>query len=258
MDLAESALEDLRMRDDNIYRSIFGLNQIPSQTRLSGLGGASRYDEYDEPGMVGGLKNTTMRVDNLLKQAYVQTLSFDEVASESKKAGQMASCVPAIPPVAPDKKRVRTTSPFGYRSDPISGVQKLHSGYDFACKVGNPVYTTGDGVVESVSFDFFGYGNSVLINHGFGYKTRYAHMSIINVAEGMIVKRGDCIGASGNSGKSTGPHLHYEVIYKGNPVNPYPYFDMDMALDEYMALVRKREQESGGMLGTVPRVKKRI
>lgn len=257
MDLAESALEDLRLKDDDIYRSIFGLNQIPVSVRRSGLGGASRYDEYDEPGMVGGLKNTTMRVDNLLKEAYVQSTSFDQVASEAKKAGAMASCIPAIPPVAPDKRKVKLSSPFGFRADPISGETRRHTGYDFACKPGNPIYATGDGVVESVSFDFFNYGNSVVINHGFGYKTRYAHMTLINVAEGMIVKRGDCLGTSGNTGKSTGPHVHYEVMYKGNYVNPYPFFDMDMSLDEYMALVHKREQESNLVLGMGPRVKKR-
>ena len=111
-------------------------------------------------------------------------------------------------------------------------------------KPGNPIYATGDGVVESVGFEFFGYGNSVLIDHGFGYKTRYAHLKSIGVVEGMPVKRGECIGQSGNTGKSSGPHLHYEVLYKGRPVNPYNYYDLDMTPEEYSTLVQSTADAS--------------
>ena len=120
----------------------------------------------------------------------------------------------------------------------------MHTGFDFACKPGNPVYATGDGVVESVSFELFGYGNSVIIDHGFGYKTRYAHLKTVLVGEGMKVRRGERIAESGNSGRSTGPHLHYEVMYRGKYVNPYNYFDMDMPLDEYRSMVAKSSAES--------------
>ena len=112
-------------------------------------------------------------------------------------------------------------------------------------KTGNPVFATGDGVVESVQFDFFGYGNCVDIDHGFGYKTRYAHLDRMTVIEGMKVKRGDKIGDSGQSGRASGPHLHYEVFYKGERVNPMNYFDLSMSKQEYMAMVNKRAEESG-------------
>ena len=157
----------------------------------------------------------------------------------------MASCIPAIPPVNPDKRKYRLSSTFGYRKDPFSGRSTFHKGVDFALKPGNPIYATGDGVVESVSFVFFGYGNSVLIDHGFGYKTRYAHLKSIGVVEGMKVKRGECIGESGNSGKSSGPHLHYEVIYKGRPVNPYNYYDLTMSPEEYSTMVESTADMSG-------------
>ena len=174
----------------------------------------------------------------LTKKAYVQSKSFDEVASLSRRAGEMASCIPAIPPMNPDPKKYRYTSAFGYRSDPFTGRSKRHTGVDFAMKPGNPIYATGDGVVESVKFELFGYGNQIVIDHGFGYKTRYAHMKTVGVSEGMKVKRGECIGLSGNSGRSSGPHLHYEVIYKGNHVNPYNYFDLTITPEEYATMVQ--------------------
>ena len=124
-------------------------------------------------------------------------------------------------------------------------------------KPGTPVYTTGDSVVEYVKFSFTGYGNEILIDHGFGYKTRYAHMSMVSVAEGMKLKRGDCIGESGNSGKSTGPHLHYEVIYRGERVNPMNYLDMDMPVKEYAEMVRKRGDESKELLQQSFRTRRR-
>ena len=194
---------------------------------------------------MGALK---VGMDILTKKAYVQSKSFDDVEALSQRAGDMASCIPAIPPVLPDKSKYRISSTFGYRSDPISGVSKMHTGFDFACKPGNPVYASGDGVVSSVSFDLFNYGNSVVIDHGFGYKTRYAHLKTIFVAEGMKLKRGECIGESGNSGKSTGPHLHYEVIYRGKFVNPVNYFDLEMPVEEYASMVKNTAKESNNIM----------
>jgi murein DD-endopeptidase MepM/ murein hydrolase activator NlpD len=121
----------------------------------------------------------------------------------------------------------------------------MHTGVDFAMDIGNPIYATGDGVVETVDFDFFGYGNCITIDHGFGYETKYAHLNSVNVTEGMKVKRGDCIAESGKSGRASGPHLHYEVIYKGNKVNPMNYLDLSMSKAEYSAMVRQREDETG-------------
>lgn len=244
LDRYDEDLEALQMRDDDIYRSIFGMNEIPQEVRNAGFGGVNRYERYDLIDNDGLLKKTAMRLDVLTKKTYVQCRSFDEVALLSKRAGDMALCIPAIPPINPDRRKYKLSSVYGYRSDPMSGRRTMHKGVDFAMKPGNPVYATGDGVVESVSFEFFGYGNSLLIDHGFGYKTRYAHMKSIGVVEGMKVKRGECVGQSGNSGKSSGPHLHYEVIYKGNPVNPYNFYDLDMTPEEYATMVQSSADAS--------------
>jgi murein DD-endopeptidase MepM/ murein hydrolase activator NlpD len=238
LDGYEDVLASLQMRDDDIYRSIFGMHEIPAEVRNAGFGGVNRYAHLEGVDQGGLLKSTTLRMDVLTKKSYVQSKSFDEVAQLSRRAGDMASCIPAIPPVNPDPTKYRLSSGFGYRTDPVYGRSARHTGVDFAMKPGNPIYSTGDGVVESVKFEFFGYGNQVVIDHGFGYKTRYAHLRNIGVVEGMKVKRGECIGESGNSGKSTGPHLHYEVIYKGSPVNPSNYYDLTITTEEYATMVQ--------------------
>ncbi|MBO4922725.1 MAG: M23 family metallopeptidase [Bacteroidales bacterium] len=257
LDGYESTLKALESRNDDIYRSIFGMNEIPDELRHSGIGGLSRYDYLADAQPGSPLRSTAVRLDHLTKESYVQSKSFDEVATLSRRAGDMASCIPAIPPFSPEKGKYTLSSPFGYRNDPLSGETRYHDGQDFAMKPGTPVYTTGDGVVEYVKFSFTGYGNEVLIDHGFGYKTRYAHMSIISVAEGMKLKRGDCIGESGNSGKSTGPHLHYEVLYRDERVNPMNYLDMDMSVKEYSEMVRKRGDETKELLQQSFRTRRR-
>ena len=243
LDEYDRDLVALQHRDNDIYRSIFGMNEIPSDVRNAGFGGVNRYAHYDEVDPNGLLKRTAVRLDVLSKKSYVQSKSFDEISQLSRVAGEMASCLPAIPPMCPDKKHYRLSSQFGFRSDPFSRVRTKHNGVDFAMKP-TPLYATGDGVVETIKFDLMGYGNQVVINHGFGYKTRYAHMSTITVGEGMKLKRGQCIGLSGNSGKSSGPHLHYEVIYKGTPVNPANYFDLSITVDEYATMVQEVEDVS--------------
>ena len=244
LDGYDKALTSLQMRDDDIYRAIFGMHEIPSEVRNAGFGGVNRYSHYDGLGHSAQLKTTAMRLDILTKKTYVQSRSFDEVAQLSKRAGDMASCIPAIPPVVPDRSIYRLSSSFGFRSDPFTGRSKRHTGVDFALKPGNPIYATGDGVVEKVKFEFFGYGNQVLIDHGFGYKTRYAPMKSINVVEGMKVKRGECIGESGNSGRSSGPHLHYEVLYKDKHINPANYFDLTITPEEYATMVQNTAEAS--------------
>ena len=244
LDVCDESLVALQMRDDDIYRSIFGMHEIPAEIRNAGFGGVNRYEHLEGVGRNEQLRNTVMRLDVLTKKSYVQSKSFDEVALLSKRAGDMASCIPAIPPVVPDTKIYRLSSSFGYRKDPFTGKSKRHTGVDFALKPGNPIYATGDGVVESVKFEFFGYGNSVVIDHGFGYKTRYAHLKSIGVVEGMKVKRGECIGESGNSGRSSGPHLHYEVMYKGNYVNPSNYYDLTITPEEYSTMVQNTADAS--------------
>ena len=244
LDRYDESLTALQMRDDDIYRSIFGMHEIPAEIRNAAFGDVNRYEHLDGIDKQNLLKNTVVRLDVLTKKSYVQSKSFDEVAQLSKRAGDMASCIPAIPPVVPDRRIYRLSSGFGYRSDPFSGRSKRHTGVDFALKPGNPIYATGDGVVESVKFEFFGYGNQVVVDHGFGYKTRYAHLKSIGVIEGMKIKRGECIGESGNSGRSSGPHLHYEVMYKGNHVNPANYYDLTITPEEYSTMVQNTADAS--------------
>ena len=252
MDRCEASLDALQIRDDDIYRSIFGMNEIPASVRAAGIGGVDKYSFLDGLEADNSLKNAAMRLDRLTRRTYVQSKSFDEVASISKQAGDMASCIPAIPPIVPDPSKYNFSSPFGYRTDPFTGEARLHSGVDLAMKVGNPVYATGDAVVEAVNFEFFGYGNTIILNHGFGYQTLYAHLNSVNVIEGMKVKRGDCIAETGQSGRASGPHLHYEVHYKGEKVNPTNYFDLSMPKEEYLAMVGKRESESQAVLTRRP------
>ena len=220
MDICEETLRGIEERDDFVYRSIFGLNVIP--------------DEVKEAKTDPGADPLTARLNALTKRAYVQTMALDEVYGIAIDAGDMVSHIPAVPPILPKQGSYRMASPFGYRTDPVYGGTRFHAGQDFAADVGYPVYVTGDGVVEKVNYGFTGYGNEIIIDHGFGYKTRYAHLSRIDVAKGMKVLRGDQIGAVGKTGKATGPHLHYEVIYRGNAINPYSYMNLDMTKKKYV------------------------
>ncbi len=242
--LYETALEGVEERDDNVYRSIYGLSEIPSEAKASGLGGAARYDYLDEMGATPLLRKTMHRLDNLTKRAYLQSASLDEVYGISLTSGDMVAHIPAVPPLLPDHSQIHLSSPFGYRTDPVYGGSRFHEGQDFATHTGYPVYATGDGVVVMTDYKFAGYGNEIVIDHGFGYRTRYAHLSRIDVGEGMEIHRGDLIGAVGSTGKATGPHLHYEVLYKGNRVNPRQFMNIDMPLEEYRAMVDRRREES--------------
>ncbi len=244
LDALEASLAGVEGRDDGVYRNIFGLNQVDPERRHSGFGGVNRYAYLEEEGASPLLRKTVLRVDRLTKAAYVQSLSFDDVGAISKRAGDMASCIPVIIPLNPGS-RYRLSSPFGYRSDPIFGYTLFHSGMDFATDIGNKIYSTGDGVVELVNNEIRGYGNQVIINHGFGYKTRYAHMKTIFVGEGQKVKRGTLIGEAGRSGKATGPHLHYEVLYRGSAINPVNYVDFEMDTKEYETMVKNAAEASG-------------
>lgn len=244
LDRYESNLDALMIRDDDIYRSIFGMNEIPASVRMAGIGGVDKYAYLDGMEPSNALKNTVLRIDRLTRMTYVQSKSFDEVAALSKRAGDMASCIPSVPPIIPDPAKYNLSSRFGYRTDPFTGQSKMHTGVDLAMKIGNPVFATGDGVVESVEFDFFGYGNCVNIDHGFGYKTKYAHLNTISVIEGMKVKRGDRIGDVGKSGRASGSHLHYEVFYKGDRVNPLNYFDLSMSKQEYLDMINRGNGDS--------------
>ena len=237
----DERLTALQMRDNDIYRTVLGMGKIAPEVRDAGFSGANRYLWLDDSEYNNEFRRAVVRTDILLKKAYIQSKSYDEVGRLANRAGNMASCVPIIPPINPDKNKYPLSSRFGGRIDPKYNRPAFHHGLDFAAKVGYPVYATGDGVVESVNLSVVGYGNQIVIDHGFGYKTRYAHLSFVNVAEGMSVKRGENIGNVGNSGKSTGAHLHYEVIYKGRPTNPMNYMDLDMTTEEYATMAQVSE-----------------
>lgn len=245
IELYDQVLKGIEDRDDDVYRSIYGLNEIPDEVKYSGLEGVNRYDMLARYGANSELSRTVRNIDIITKRAYIQSRALDELDEIAKKAGDMVSCVPSVPPLAPlENGGYRLSSGFGYRVDPVYGGSEMHPGQDFAHPAGTPVFATGDGVVEKASYQFVGYGNEVVINHGYGYRTRYAHMSTIIVNEGMVIKRADQIGTIGSTGKSTGPHLHYEVEYKGNRTNPRNYMDITIPLDEYRAMVEKRAEES--------------
>ncbi len=239
LDQYDKVLEDLRKRDETIYRPVYGMKSIPDAVRNGGIGGKNRYASLEGLDRGSPLAETVLRMDRLTKKAYVQSKSYDEVSALAERAGDMASHIPAICPLRTAPATFRMTSPFGYRSDPINGVSKFHSGMDFACPPGNPVYAAGDGVVETADNEFFGYGNCVVINHGFGYKTLYAHLSTMEVVPGQKVSRGTRIAETGASGRVTGPHLHYEVLYRDVNVNPYDFMDLSLSSREYSDIISR-------------------
>ena len=244
LDLYDRTLTGIEQRDDQVYRSIYGLGEIPDAVKNSGLGGINRYAELDRLGTNSSLGWAVRRLDLLTKRAYIQGKALDEVGVLARNAGDMLACVPSVPPLLPDHNKVHLSSGFGYRTDPVFGGSEAHGGQDMATATGTPVYATGDGIVTMAEFKSNGYGNQIVIDHGYGYQSRYAHLSVIAVSEGMRVKRGEQIGNVGSTGKSTGAHLHYEVVYRGNRVNPMNYMDFNMSLDEYRSMIGTRKQES--------------
>ncbi len=236
---ASASLEEMERRDNSLYRSVFGMDPISDDIRNAGYGGVDRYADIKERDFTGRLTSAMMLSDILLKKAYVQSKSFDQVMLVSERAAEMAVCAPTIPPV--DYTHVRQASGFGTRMDPIlKDRYGRHLGVDLAPKSGKegePIYVTGNGVVTQVGFDAGGYGRYVLVDHGFGYKTRYAHLSKALVVKGQEVTRGQMIAEMGNTGRSTGTHLHYEVIYMGRHVNPVNYYNKDILPEDYAAII---------------------
>lgn len=231
-----AVLNDLQDRDDNIYRVIFEAEPVPSSIRHGGFGGTDRYAKllgYSHSDLV---INTTRKLDVIASRLYVQSKSFDEVFDMAKNKEKLLAALPAIQPVSNRDLR-RIGSFFGYRTDPFYKIKKFHEGVDFTAPVGTEVYATGDGVVTVVERLKVGYGNYIVIDHGFSYETVYAHLSKFNVRRGQQVKRGQVIGYVGNTGKSTAPHLHYEVRRNGMPVNPIHYFYNDITPEEYDQLI---------------------
>jgi len=226
IELMSKVLDNVQERDASVHRMLFGMDPIDKDVWNGGVGGDL-------------LISTQEKVDKLKNQLAIQSQSLDKVQQLAADKEVMLASVPAIKPVRSDKmkRNIRSMSGFGWRIHPIFKRRKMHTGIDFTCPSGTPIIATGDGKVLKIEKRKSGYGNSIVIDHGFGYKTRYAHMSTMDVKRGELVKRGQVIGAVGSTGTSTAPHLHYEVIHKGKKVNPIHYCMDGLSPKEYQELV---------------------
>lgn len=237
MDNALLVLDDIQKRDDNIYRVIFEAEPIPTGVRRAGFGGAERYKDLEGYDNSELMQRTAKKLDFLSKQLVVQSKSFDDILKMVQGKAVLMASIPAIQPVS-TKDLKQMASGYGWRTDPIYKMPKFHAGMDFAAPIGTEVYATGDGVIARADAEASGYGNHIRINHGYGYMTLYGHLSRIKVRPGQKVKRGEVIGYVGNTGKSTGPHLHYEVFKNGENVNPINFYFNDLSPDEYEAMLK--------------------
>ena len=236
LDEAMGVMQDIQQRDDNLYRVVLQADPVSDAVRKAGYGGTNRYEQLRDMANADLVINTTQKLDMLNRQLYIQSKSFDEVVDLCKSHDEMLKCIPAIQPVS-NKDLKKTASGYGVRIDPIYKTTKFHAGMDFSASPGTPVYATGDGVVVKAGWET-GYGNTIEVNHGFGYLTRYAHLSAYKVRPGQKVVRGEVIGAVGSTGKSTGPHLHYEVHVKGKVQNPVNYYFMDLSAEDYDKMIQ--------------------
>lgn len=236
LDDALGVLQDIQQRDDNLYRVVFQADPISQAIRKAGYGGTNRYERLMDMANAELVVNTTQKMDLLDKQLYIQSKSFDEVVNLCKNHDEMLKSIPAIQPVS-NKNLRQTASGYGVRIDPIYSTSKFHGGMDFSAAPGTDVYATGNGIVTKVGYES-GYGKTVEIDHGFGYRTRYAHLQDFRTRAGKKVMRGEVIGGVGSTGRSTGPHLHYEVIVKGERVNPVNYYFMDLSAEEYDKMIQ--------------------
>jgi murein DD-endopeptidase MepM/ murein hydrolase activator NlpD len=225
----------LEERDDKIYREIFGA-PMPKSIRTGGVGGTDRYAELKGYSNTESLTKMASTIDQLSRKMLVQSRSYDELVKLAKAKADMLASIPAIQPIS-NKELRRMASGYGYRIDPIYKTRKFHKGMDFTAPTGTKIYATGDGVVKEIERKQWGYGQSIVLNHGFGYQTRYAHLSKSAVKPGQKVKRGELIGYVGSSGKSTAPHLHYEVLYRGDAVNPVNFYYNDLSPEQYETML---------------------
>ena len=240
-----NVLSDIQQRDDNIYRVIFEADPIPKSIREAGFGGVNRYAKLEGYTNSELVIETAKKLDRLSNELYVQSKSYDDVIKMAKNKKKYFACIPAIAPIS-DKDLIRFASGFGYRIHPIYKTRKMHTGIDLTAPTGTRVYATGDGKIVKAGMSKGGYGNRIIIDHGFGYKTVYAHLSKILVRVGKKVKRGELIGLVGSTGVSTAPHLHYEVRINNKPVNPINYYFNDITPDQYdkMILVSSMRNQS--------------
>ncbi len=233
----ETVLDDIERRDDNIYRTIFNADPIPSTVRDAGFGGVNRYEYLEGYENSDVIIETAKRLDLLTKAVYVQSKSYDEVVDLAKSREAQLSSLPAIQPIS-NKDLSRTASGWGFRIHPIYKIRKFHYGMDFTAPTGTEVYVTADGTIERIQKSRRGYGNLIVVNHGYGYKTLYAHLNDFNKAYvGKKLQRGDVIAYVGNTGLSTAPHLHYEVHLNNKKVNPVNYYFEDLTAEEFDRMI---------------------
>ena len=243
MDQVDDVIGSIEDRDNNLYRVYFNTSPIPEEQRKAGFGGVNRYKElagFDNSELV---INTTKRVDVLSKRLVIQSKSLDEILKLAKEKSKLLAAIPAIQPVRNENLR-RMASGFGYRSDPFTKIRKFHEGMDFSAKTGTPIFATGDGVVARADNSVSGFGNHIVIRHGFGYETLYGHLSKYKSRVGQRVNRGDIIGYVGSTGRSQAPHLHYEVHKNGEVVNPLNFYYGNISAAEYVAISKIANQEN--------------
>jgi hypothetical protein len=236
LDNIESVLGDMQQRDDNIYRTIFEAEPLNYSVREAGFGGSNRYKDLEKMENSKMVIKTARRLDILTRKVVVQSKSYDDLVKMAVDKQKMLASIPEIQPIA-NKDLERTASGWGYRIHPIYKIRKFHYGIDFTAPTGTDIYVTGDGTVEKIESSQRGYGNSIIVDHGYGLKTIYGHLNGFNVKQGQKVKRGDIIGYVGSTGLSTAPHLHYEVERNGEKVNPINYFFNDLTADEFDRMI---------------------
>lgn len=243
IDQFDEVLNALEDRDNNLYRTYFNSSPISDEDRKAVFGIKNRYKELEGYNNSDLVINTTKRIDVLAKQLVVQSKSLDEILKLAKSKERLLAAIPAIQPIRNENLR-RMASGFGYRSDPFTKARKFHEGMDFTAKIGTPVFASGDGIVSRADNTASGFGNHIVIRHGFGYETLYAHLSRYKARIGQYVKRGDIIGYVGSTGRSEAPHLHYEVHKNGEVVNPLNFYYGNISAAEYVAISKIANQEN--------------
>lgn len=232
----EKVIEHLEETDDNLYRTIFEAEPVPDAVRHGGIGGVNRYKELEGFDNSSIVVETARTLDQLMKRVYIQSKSFDDLIVLASNKEEMLRSIPAILPIA-NKDLTRVASGFGLRIHPYYKITKFHSGMDFTAPTGTDVYATGNGTIAEVNSSQRGLGKHIIIDHGFGYCTVYAHLNDFNVKVGQKVERGDIIGYVGNTGMSVAPHLHYEVKLNGNYTDPVNYYFNDLTAEEYEKMI---------------------
>ena len=230
-------------KNDNSFRSILQLDTVPLSIREAGTGGTENTFHLKNFGNSSLLLKVAKKIDKINRQLIIQEKSYDEIDKNIESWIQEINNVPSIMPISVTDL-VFISSTFGMRSDPFLHESMYHKGYDYVAPIGTKVYATGNGIVTLSKYSRKGYGNEVIIDHSFGFSTRYAHLSQILVEEGDSIKRGQVIGLVGTTGRSTGPHLHYEVRYLNRAVNPFYYYSDDLSGEEYEMMVRNNNSKN--------------